>query len=163
MSSGRYWMRLSRFLTMAAGSPAIVVVRPWRICTNPSAASARNACLTVPGFSPWSLARSGTDAGCRPGSAARADRCPHAIRGLLPFEPPVRRVGAQVRDVAVLGEGLAGAGQVAASHQPGVQGVQDRAADVAGLRGPEARLMVRRMYPRLLSRVDTSHPAAGTY
>ena len=50
----------------AAGSPAIVVVRPWRMCTSPSSASAKNACRTVPGFSPWSLARSGTDGSVSP-------------------------------------------------------------------------------------------------
>ena len=36
-------------------------------------------------------------------------------------------------------------------------------ADLADLRGPEGGLMVRRMYPRLLSLVDTSHPAVDTY
>jgi hypothetical protein len=40
-------------------------------------------------------------------------------------------------DVAVLGEWLAGAREVAASHQPGVQRVQQRASDLADLRGPE--------------------------
>lgn len=45
----------------AGGSPAIVVVRPWRMCTSPSSPSARNACRTVPGFSPWSPCSSGTD------------------------------------------------------------------------------------------------------
>ena len=67
------------------------------------------------------------------GQLPGADRCPHTIRGLLPFDPAVGRVGPEVRDVAVLGEGLAGAREVAASHQPGVQRVQQRAADLADL------------------------------
>ena len=33
----------------------------WRMRTSPSSASARNACRTVPGFSPWSSCSSGTD------------------------------------------------------------------------------------------------------
>jgi hypothetical protein len=40
----------------------------------------------------------------------------------------------------VLGEGPAGAREVAASHQPGVQRVQQRAADLADLDGPEGGL-----------------------
>src|SRR5208282_3177326 len=57
-----------------------------------------------------------------------------------PIRAGVGRVGPQVRDVAVLGERLAGAREVAASHQPGVQRVQQRAADLADLRGPDGRL-----------------------
>ena len=78
------------------------------------------------------------------------------VRGLFPFESAIGRVRPQIRDVAVLGERLTGAREVAASHQPGVKRVQQRAADLADLRGPEGGLMVRRMYPRLLARVDTS-------
>ena len=62
------------------------------------------------------------------------------VSGLLPLGPRVGRVGPQVRDVAVLGERLAGAREIAASHQPGVQRVQQRAADLADLRGPDCRL-----------------------
>jgi hypothetical protein len=71
------------------------------------------------------------------GQLPGADRCPHTIRGLLPFEPGVGRVGPQVWYVAMLGERLAGARQVPASHQAGVEPVQQRAADLAHLHGPE--------------------------
>lgn len=53
--------------------------------------------------------------------------------------------------------------EVAASHQPGVERVQQWAADLADLRGPEGRFDVRWIYPRLLSRVDTSHRAVDMY
>jgi len=56
------------------------------------------------------------------GQLPGADRCPYAIRGLLPFGPPVGRVGPQVRDVAMLSEGLASAPEVAASYQASVEG-----------------------------------------
>lgn len=49
---------------------------------------------------------------------ARADRCPQSVSGLLPRGARVGRVGPEVRDVAVLGERLAAAREVAASHQP---------------------------------------------
>jgi hypothetical protein len=73
----------------AAGSPAIVVVRPWRICTSPSSASARYACSTVPGFRPWNLARSGTDGRVSPEASwperiaarTRSAACSHSSRG----------------------------------------------------------------------------------
>jgi hypothetical protein len=52
----------------AVSSPAIVVVRPWRMWISPSSASARNACRTVPGFSPCSSCSSGTDGRASPGA-----------------------------------------------------------------------------------------------
>jgi hypothetical protein len=152
------------FLNAGPWSPAIVVVRPWRTCTSPSSVSARNACRTLPGFSPWSLARSGTDgsvspeASCPERIAARrgSAACSHSSRGSAGSGP-------EVRDVAVLREWLAGAREVAASHQPGVQRVQQRAADLADLRGPEGGFDGPADVPRLLSRVETSHPAVDTY
>ena len=148
----------------AAGSPAIVVVRPWRMCTSPSSASARNACRTVPGFSPWSLARSGTD-----GSVSPEASCPE-------------RIAARTRSAACChsSRGSAGSGRRSGMLRCSVNGLPvharlphriSRAYSVSSsgprtLRtcvDPMAGLMVRRMYPRLLSRVDTSHPAVDTY
>ena len=82
----------------------------------------------------------------------RPDRRPQFVSGLLPLGPGVGRVGPEVRDVAVLGGWLAGACEVAASHQPGVQRVQQRAADLArscmscgtGSHGPSAGRSRRR-------------------
>jgi hypothetical protein len=68
---------------------------------------------------------------------ARSDRCPQLVSGLLPRGSRIGRVGPEVRDVAVLGELLAGGREVAAPHQPDAQRVQQRAADLAGLHGPE--------------------------
>jgi hypothetical protein len=56
---------------------------------------------------------------------------PEPAGRLLPLHPPVRRVGPQVGDVAMLGERLAGARQVAALLQARVEVVQQRAADLA--------------------------------
>src|SRR5580704_235495 len=75
----------------------------------------------------------------------------------------VGRVGPEVRDVAVLNEWLAGTREVAASHQPGVQRVQQRAADLADLRGPEDGFDGPADIPEVAFRVDTSHPAVDTY
>jgi hypothetical protein len=59
------------------------------MCTSPSSASARNACRPVPGFSPWSLARSGTDGRVSPevscperiAARTRSAACCHSSRG----------------------------------------------------------------------------------
>jgi hypothetical protein len=51
----------------------------------------------------------------------------------------VDRVGPEVQYVAMLGERLAGARQVAASHQAGVERVQQGTPDLAHLHGPEGR------------------------
>jgi len=61
---------LTRPLALASpwGSPVTVVVRPCRMCTSPASATAMNMCRTVPGFSPWSLARSGTEGSGSPGA-----------------------------------------------------------------------------------------------
>ncbi|HMD26818.1 MAG TPA: hypothetical protein VKH61_22175, partial [Streptosporangiaceae bacterium] len=83
-----------------------------------------------PGFQALELVQFGNRWESIAGSELQGpDRCPQSVSGLLPFGPRVGRVGPQVRDVTVLGEGLAGAREVAASHQPGVQRVQQRAAD----------------------------------
>jgi Arc/MetJ-type ribon-helix-helix transcriptional regulator len=50
----------------------------------------------------------------------RPDRRPQLVSGLLPPGPRVGWVEPQVRDVAVLGDQLAGAREVAASHRPSV-------------------------------------------
>ena len=65
--------------------------------------------------------------------------------------------------VSEAGERPAGAREVAALHQLGVQRVQQRAADLADLRGPESGSDGRRIDPRLVTWVDTSHPAVDTY
>ena len=148
----------------AARSSAIVVVRPWRMCTSPSSASARYACRTVPGFSPWSLARSGTD-----GSVSPEASCPE-------------RIAALTRSAACChsNRGSAGSGLRSGMWRCSMNGLPvqarlphriSRAYSVSSsgprtLRTcvePIAGLIVRRMYPRLLSRVDTSHPAVATY
>src|SRR5436190_78179 len=60
----------------------------------------------------------------------------------------------------MLGEWLASAREVAAPHQPDVQRVKQRAAD---LRGPEGGFDGPADISRLLTRVDTSHPAVDRY
>ncbi len=54
-----------------------VVVRPCRMRTSPASARALNMCRMVPGFSPWSWARSGT----------AASRDIAALQGLCAREP----------------------------------------------------------------------------
>ena len=61
---------------------------------------------------------------------------PHPIGGLLPFEPPVRRVRPQVRDVAVLGEGLAGAGEVRALISSENETVRESRISRSSVRNP---------------------------
>ena len=63
----------------------------------------------------------------------------------------------------MLGEGLAGAREVAGSHQPGVQRVQQRAADLADLRGTDGGLDGPADIPEVAFRVDTSHQAVDKY
>jgi hypothetical protein len=69
----------------------------------------------------------------------------------------------EVRDVAMLGEWLAGAREVAASHQPGVLRVQQRASDLADLRGPEGGFDGPADIPEVASLGEMSHPAVDTY
>ena len=63
----------------------------------------------------------------------------------------------------MLGEWLAGAREVAAAHQPGVERIQQRAADLADLHGPEGGFDGPADVPEVAFRVDTSHPAVATY
>ena len=73
---------------ISGGSPATWVVRPWRMTSSPSAARTRNAWRKVPGFSPWSRERSGTDGRASPAASsplAMASRsfsaaCSHSVR-----------------------------------------------------------------------------------
>jgi len=62
------------------------------------------------GFDPLELVQFGNRwesvTGCE---LRRLDRCPQFVSGLLPRGSRVGRVGPEVRDVAVLGEWLAGA------------------------------------------------------
>jgi hypothetical protein len=148
----------------AGGSPAIVVVRPWRMCSSPSSASARNACRTVPGFSPWSLARSGTD-----GSVSPQASCPE-------------RIAARTRSAACShsSRGSAGSGLRSGMLRCSVKGLPvharlphriSRAYSVSSsgprtLRtcvDPRAGLIVRRIYPK--SRVGRwgSNPRPADY
>ena len=147
----------------AAGSPAIVVVRPWRMCTSPSSASARNACRTVPGFSPWSLARSRTDGSVSPevscperiAARTRSAACSHSTRGSAGSGRRSGTLWCSVNGLPVharLPHRISRAYNVSSSGPRTLRTCVD----------PRAGLMVRRIYPRLLSRVDTSHPAVDT-
>ena len=104
----------------------------------PSSASVRNACRTVPGFSPWSLARSGTD-----GRVSSEVSCPERIAARTPSatcsHSSRRSAGSGRRSgmVRCSVKGLPGAREAAAPHQPDVQRAEQRAADLADLRGPE--------------------------
>jgi hypothetical protein len=71
---------------------------------------------------------------------AAGDGIPERAGRLLPVHPPVGRVGSQVGDVAVLGERLAGAREVAALPQARVEVIQQRTADLAYFLDPECGL-----------------------
>jgi hypothetical protein len=97
------------------------------------------------------------------GEAAGPDRLREHLGDLLRGRAAVPRLDHQGRDVAVLGERPAGAGQVAAARQPRVQLVEDGTADLPYLQVPQSGLDVRRMNPPLVCRVDTSHGAIDAY
>jgi len=65
---GRVSLSRPLALVSPSGSPATVVVRPCRMRTSPDSARALNMCRMVPGFSPWSWARSGTEGSASPGA-----------------------------------------------------------------------------------------------
>jgi len=91
-------------------------------------------CRYGAGFQPLSLARSGTDGSVSPeAQLASADRCPHTIRGLFPFEPGVGRVGLRSADVAVSVNGLPVHARLPHRMRPGIQRVE---AGGRGLCGP---------------------------
>jgi hypothetical protein len=148
----------------AAGSPAIVVVRPCRMCTSPSSASDRNMCRTVPGFSPWSLARSGTDGSASPEASwpeqiaarTRSAACSHSNRRSAGSGRRSGMLRCSVNGLPVharLPHRISRAYNVSSSGPRTLRTCVD----------PRAGLMVRRIYPRLLSRVDMSHSAVDTY
>ena len=160
---GRVSLSRPFILASPSCSPVTVVVRPCRMCTSPASARAMNMCRTVPGFSPWSWARSGTEGSASPGAsspvliAARSlpAACCHSGR---------RSEGSGLRSGTLRArEGPAGAREVAAARQPGVQRVKQRAADLADLRGPEGGLDGPADVAEVACRVDTSHPAVDTY
>jgi hypothetical protein len=72
--------------------------------------------------------------------AAGLDGLGERIRDLLGGRAAVASFNRQGRDVAVLNERPAGAGQVAAALQPGVQLVEDGAADLPHLDMPQSGL-----------------------
>ena len=151
-------------LVSPSGSPVTIVVRPCRICTSPASARTMNMCRMVPGFSPWSWARSGTEGSASPGAsspvsiAARSlpAACCHSGResarsglrsGMLRCSVKGLPVHARLPQ------------RISRAYNESSRGPRTLRTCV----DPRAGLMVRRMYPRLLSRVDTSHPAVDTY
>ena len=134
------------------------------MCTSPSSASARNACRTVPGFSPWSLARSGTD-----GRVSPEVSCPERIAARTPSATcshSSRRSAGSGRRSGMLRCSVNGLPvharlphRISRTYSVSSNGPRTLRTCV----DPRTGLMVRRMYPRLLTRVDTSHPAVNTY
>ena len=151
-------------LASPAGSPVTVVVRPCRMCTSPASARAMNMCRTVPGFSPWSWARSGTDGSASPGASSPASiaarslpaACCHSGRE---SEESGLRSGTLRCSVKGLPVHVRLPHRISRAYSVSSSGPRTLRTCV----DPIAGLMVRRIYPRLLSRVDTSHPAVDTY
>ena len=123
------------------GSPATTAVRPCRTMIRPSAASASRACRMTPVPMPCRALSSVIDGNSSPGA-----RIPDWIASVsiaatcCQPERRIARVDRQHRDVAVLDERPAGAGQVAAALELRVQLVEDRAAHLPHLHRPEGGL-----------------------